>query len=91
MRIVSITVCKALAEVFLAADKRAVKSLNPRVDKTINNFQAQFTKIMSSFTNHTILDATVKVYRVMDALESIGVFSALSRIWYLTITIRRKS
>lgn len=57
---------------FLVIVKRAVTSLNPRIDKTIENFQLQFEGLMTSFKNHTLLDSTIQVYRVMDAVENLG-------------------
>ena len=59
------------------AVKRAVRSIHPRIDKAISNFDTQFKEIKSSLESHTTLDTAIQVCKIVDTVQHFGMLSLI--------------
>ena len=51
---------------------RAVKSLNPQIDKAIENLRKKFNSLLANFDRHAALDTSLQVYMNFDIVQDIG-------------------
>ena len=49
-----------------------MKSLNPQIDKAIENLRKKFDSLLANFDRHAALDTSLQVYMIFDIVQDIG-------------------